>query len=207
MRIAVLGTGGIGGYFGGRLAAGHDVTFVARGPHLAAIRDHGLVVTSVAGTSRWSPRASPTTPPRSVRSTRSCSPSRRGKRWPRCSRSCPAWSAPTQRSSRPRTASRPRAGRHRRRARVRAARHRQDLRLHRVTGPRHTRGRPRVARLRRVVDSARGTVGAGHPAARGRDGIRRRVARARKHLGRFVVEDALRRALRRARRSARRHHR
>ena len=50
MRIAVLGTGGIGGYFGGRLAAaGHDVTFVARGPHLAAIRDHGLVVTSVAG--------------------------------------------------------------------------------------------------------------------------------------------------------------
>ena len=50
MRIAVLGTGGIGGYFGGRLAAaGHDVTFVARGPHLEAIRDHGLVVTSVAG--------------------------------------------------------------------------------------------------------------------------------------------------------------
>ena len=50
MRIAVLGTGGIGGYFGGRLAAsGHEVGFVARGPHLAAIRDHGLVVTSVAG--------------------------------------------------------------------------------------------------------------------------------------------------------------
>lgn len=50
MRIAVLGTGGIGGYFGGRLAAaGHDVTFVARGPHLAAIRDHGLQVASVAG--------------------------------------------------------------------------------------------------------------------------------------------------------------
>ncbi|WP_374971205.1 2-dehydropantoate 2-reductase [Terrabacter sp. BE26] len=50
MRIAVLGTGGIGGYFGGRLAAsGHDVTFVARGPHLEAIREHGLVVRSVAG--------------------------------------------------------------------------------------------------------------------------------------------------------------
>ena len=50
MRIAVLGTGGIGGYFGGRLAAsGHDVTFVARGDHLEAIRDSGLVVTSVAG--------------------------------------------------------------------------------------------------------------------------------------------------------------
>jgi len=50
MRIAVLGTGGIGGYFGGRLAgAGHDVTFLARGAHLEAIREHGLVVTSVAG--------------------------------------------------------------------------------------------------------------------------------------------------------------
>ena len=50
MRIAVLGSGGIGGYFGGRLAAaGHDVTFLARGPHLEAIRDHGLVVKSVAG--------------------------------------------------------------------------------------------------------------------------------------------------------------
>lgn len=50
MRIAVLGAGAIGGYFGGRLAAsGHDVTFLARGPHLEAIREHGLVVTSVAG--------------------------------------------------------------------------------------------------------------------------------------------------------------
>ncbi|MEW1952113.1 2-dehydropantoate 2-reductase [Terrabacter sp. NPDC080008] len=50
MRIAVLGAGGIGGYFGGRLAAsGHDVTFLARGAHLEAIREHGLVVTSVAG--------------------------------------------------------------------------------------------------------------------------------------------------------------
>ena len=50
MRIAVLGTGGIGGYFGGRLAsAGHDVTFVARGAHLEAIRDRGLQVASVAG--------------------------------------------------------------------------------------------------------------------------------------------------------------
>ncbi len=50
MRIAVLGTGGIGGYFGGRLAtAGHDVTFLARGAHLEAIREQGLVVRSVAG--------------------------------------------------------------------------------------------------------------------------------------------------------------
>ena len=49
-RIAVVGTGGVGGYFGGRLAvAGHDVSFVARGEHLAALRRDGLVVTSVAG--------------------------------------------------------------------------------------------------------------------------------------------------------------
>lgn len=50
MRIAVIGAGGIGGYFGGRLAqAGHDVVFVARGEHLRAIRSKGLSVDSVAG--------------------------------------------------------------------------------------------------------------------------------------------------------------
>lgn len=50
MRIAVIGAGGIGGYFGGRLAqAGHDVTFVARGDHLKAMRTNGLRVDSVAG--------------------------------------------------------------------------------------------------------------------------------------------------------------
>lgn len=50
MRIAVIGTGGVGGYFGGRLAqAGHDVTFVARGRHLAALRERGLVLESAAG--------------------------------------------------------------------------------------------------------------------------------------------------------------
>ncbi|MEJ7599671.1 MAG: 2-dehydropantoate 2-reductase [Kofleriaceae bacterium] len=50
MRFAVMGTGGAGGYFGARLAeAGHDVTFVARGAHLAAIREHGLRVESVKG--------------------------------------------------------------------------------------------------------------------------------------------------------------
>ena len=47
MRIAVMGTGGVGGYFGGLLArAGHQVTFVARGSHLAAIREHGLRIES-----------------------------------------------------------------------------------------------------------------------------------------------------------------
>ncbi|WP_158849485.1 2-dehydropantoate 2-reductase [Saccharothrix deserti] len=50
LKIAIVGTGGVGGYFGGRLAAaGHDVSFVARGEHLAALRRDGLVVRSVAG--------------------------------------------------------------------------------------------------------------------------------------------------------------
>ena len=50
MRIAVFGTGGVGGYFGARLAqAGVDVTFIARGDHLDAIRTHGLRVESGAG--------------------------------------------------------------------------------------------------------------------------------------------------------------
>ena len=45
MRILVFGTGGVGGYFGGRLAhAGEDVTFIARGEHLRAIRNDGLKV-------------------------------------------------------------------------------------------------------------------------------------------------------------------
>ena len=39
MKIAVMGPGGVGGYFGARLAAaGNDVTFVARGAHLEAMR-------------------------------------------------------------------------------------------------------------------------------------------------------------------------
>lgn len=43
MKIAVMGSGGVGGYFGGRLAAaGNDVTFVARGAHLAAMQKNGL---------------------------------------------------------------------------------------------------------------------------------------------------------------------
>jgi 2-dehydropantoate 2-reductase len=50
MRIAIFGTGGVGGYFGGRLAhAGEDVTFIARGEHLRAIRDRGLRVDSRTG--------------------------------------------------------------------------------------------------------------------------------------------------------------
>lgn len=50
MKIAVFGTGGVGGYFGGRLAhAGEDVTFIARGEHLRAVKDKGLVVESSLG--------------------------------------------------------------------------------------------------------------------------------------------------------------
>jgi len=45
MRIAIIGAGGVGGYYGGLLArAGHDVRAVARGEHLAAIRARGLEV-------------------------------------------------------------------------------------------------------------------------------------------------------------------
>ncbi len=47
MRVAMMGSGGIGGYFGARLAqAGADVTFIARGAHLAAMRKDGLRIDS-----------------------------------------------------------------------------------------------------------------------------------------------------------------
>lgn len=50
MRIAVFGTGGVGGYFGGRLAqAGEEVVFIARGRHLQAMRERGLRVESIKG--------------------------------------------------------------------------------------------------------------------------------------------------------------
>jgi 2-dehydropantoate 2-reductase len=50
LRIAVIGAGAVGGYFGGRLAqAGVEVAFVARGAHLAALRTQGLRVASIAG--------------------------------------------------------------------------------------------------------------------------------------------------------------
>ena len=49
MKIAILGSGAVGGYYGARLAqAGHDVTFIARGAHLAAIRARGLEIKSPA---------------------------------------------------------------------------------------------------------------------------------------------------------------
>src|SRR5476649_2071270 len=45
MKIAMMGSGGVGGFFGGRLAhAGYDVSFIARGAHLASMREHGLTI-------------------------------------------------------------------------------------------------------------------------------------------------------------------
>ncbi len=50
MKIAILGAGAVGGYYGGLLArSGNEVTFIARGAHLAAIRERGLRVESVHG--------------------------------------------------------------------------------------------------------------------------------------------------------------
>jgi 2-dehydropantoate 2-reductase len=50
MRIAVMAAGAVGGYFGGRMAAaGHDVTFIARGAHRDAIRRDGLRIESTGG--------------------------------------------------------------------------------------------------------------------------------------------------------------
>ena len=45
MKILIMGTGGVGGYYGGLLAQqGNDVTFVARGDHLYAMQHEGLKV-------------------------------------------------------------------------------------------------------------------------------------------------------------------
>lgn len=66
MRIAVVGAGGVGGYFGARLAAaGSDVTFIARGAHLAALRSHGLTLRSFRGDLEL-PRVNATDDPHAV---------------------------------------------------------------------------------------------------------------------------------------------
>jgi 2-dehydropantoate 2-reductase len=45
MKIAVMGSGGLGGLYGGRLAhAGYDVTFIARGAHMSAMKEQGLLI-------------------------------------------------------------------------------------------------------------------------------------------------------------------
>ncbi|NJL94890.1 MAG: 2-dehydropantoate 2-reductase [Anaerolineae bacterium] len=63
MRIAIFGMGGVGGYFGGRLAqAGYATVFVARGEHLAAIRAQGLQVDSDRGAFVARPQQATATP-------------------------------------------------------------------------------------------------------------------------------------------------
>ena len=50
MRVAIMAAGGLGSYYGGLLAKdGHDVTFIARGAHLNAIRENGLTIKSAHG--------------------------------------------------------------------------------------------------------------------------------------------------------------
>ncbi|MCW5698692.1 MAG: 2-dehydropantoate 2-reductase [Rhodospirillales bacterium] len=49
MKIAIFGSGGVGGYFGAHLAAAEDVSFLARGAHLEAMREEGLRVRSANG--------------------------------------------------------------------------------------------------------------------------------------------------------------
>ena len=56
MRIAIMGAGGVGGYFGAFLGeAGNDVTFIARGAHLAAMRRDGLRLKGARGDIHLSP--------------------------------------------------------------------------------------------------------------------------------------------------------
>jgi len=57
MEILVYGVGGVGGYFGGKLAkAGHNVSMIARGEHLKAIQENGLEVESVKGNFKIKPK-------------------------------------------------------------------------------------------------------------------------------------------------------
>src|SRR5665213_2389074 len=66
MRIAIMAAGAVGGYFGARLAAGgHDVFFIARGAHLAALRKDGLRVESMHGDVHV-PKPNATDDPKSV---------------------------------------------------------------------------------------------------------------------------------------------
>jgi 2-dehydropantoate 2-reductase len=67
MKIAVLGSGGVGGFYGGRLAnAGYDVSFVARGAHLAAMRSRGLTIENAAQGNIHVPRVKVTDDPATI---------------------------------------------------------------------------------------------------------------------------------------------
>ena len=67
MKIAVMGSGGVGGFYGGRLAdAGYDVHFVARGAHLAAMRENGLTIENEAQGNIHVPRVNVTDDPATI---------------------------------------------------------------------------------------------------------------------------------------------
>jgi len=67
MKIAMMGSGGVGGFFGGRMAkAGYDVTFVARGKHLEAMRTNGLTIESAAQGDIHIPKVKATDDPASI---------------------------------------------------------------------------------------------------------------------------------------------
>ena len=67
MRIAVMGSGGVGGFYGGRLAhTGCDVTFVARGAHLEALRSRGLTIENAEHSDIHVPRVQVTEEPGSI---------------------------------------------------------------------------------------------------------------------------------------------
>jgi len=67
MKIAVMGSGGVGGFYGGRLAhAGCDVTFVARGAHLKAMCEHGLTIENETQGNIHLPKVSVTDDPATI---------------------------------------------------------------------------------------------------------------------------------------------
>ncbi len=67
MKIAMMGSGGVGGFFGGRLArAGYDVSFIARGKHLAAMREQGLTIENEPQGNLHVPRVRVTDDPASI---------------------------------------------------------------------------------------------------------------------------------------------
>jgi len=67
MKIAVMGSGGVGGFYGGHLArAGYDVAFIARGAHLAAMREHGLTIDNAPRGRHHIPRVTVTDDPATI---------------------------------------------------------------------------------------------------------------------------------------------
>src|SRR5687768_11297272 len=67
MKIAVMGAGGVGGFYGGRLAhAGYDISFVARGSHMAAMREGGLTIENAPQGDIHVPRVTVTDDPATI---------------------------------------------------------------------------------------------------------------------------------------------